>query len=86
MKLKDGILTHEVDGKQILVGSGKAAFPGLVRSNETAAYIVDLLKKETTREQVIADMLARYEAPREVIEPDVDKVLDTLRSIGALDE
>ena len=85
MKLRKEFLTQTMGSEQIMVATG-GRFSGMVRSNPTAAYIVDLLKKDTTREQIIEDMLSRYDAPREVIEPDVDKVLNTLRSIQALDE
>lgn len=86
MKLKDGFITHEVGGEQILVATGAADFAGLVRSNATAAFIVDCLKEQTTREKIIEKMLATYEASEEVITRDVDKVLGKLRTINALDE
>lgn len=86
MKLKDGFVTHEMGGEQIMVATGNANFSGLVRSNATAAYIVDCLKEQTTRDEIIQKMLARYDATAEVISADVDKVLTKLRSINALDE
>ena len=33
MRLKDNILTHEIDGTQFLVPVGAEAFKGIVRSN-----------------------------------------------------
>lgn len=86
MKLKDGFVTHEMGGEQIMVATGAATFAGLVRSNATAAFIVDCLKEETTRETIIEKMLAKYDATAEVISADVDKILAKLRSINALDE
>lgn len=86
MKLKDGFVTHDMGGEQIMVATGSAVFSGLVRSNGTAAFIVDCLKEETTREQIIARMLEKYDASEEVIGADVDKILVKLRSISALDE
>lgn len=86
MKLKDGFVTHDMGGEQIMVSTGSTAFSGLVRSNGTAAFIVDCLKEETTREQIVAKMLEKYDAPEAVISADVDKILEKLRSIKALDE
>ena len=57
MKLKDGFITHEMDGKQLLVGTGRTGFAGMVKSNQTAAFLVDLLKTETSQEQLLAAML-----------------------------
>ena len=86
MKLKDGFITHEMDGKQLLVGTGRTRFAGMVKSNQTAAFLVDLLKTEISREQLLAAMLEKYDVAEDVASRDLDKVLETLRSIGALDE
>lgn len=86
MKLKDGFITHESDGEQIMVATGSLSFAGLVRSNQTAAFIVDCLKTETTSQQIVEAMVERYDAPRAVIEKDVERILGQLRSIGAIDE
>lgn len=86
MRLKEGFITHETDGEQIMVAAGKNRFSGLVRSNSTAAFIVDCLKTETTKREIVDAMEAKYDAPRDVMEQDVDKILDKLREIGALDE
>ena len=86
MKLKDGFVTHEMGGEQIMVATGAATFAGLVRSNATAAYIVECLKEDTTREAIVEKMLAKYDASADVISADVDKIIAKLRSINALDE
>lgn len=66
--------------------SAGGSFNGMVRSNDTAAYIIELLKTDTDRECVIAKMLERYDATEAQIAADVDAVLTKLRSIGAIDE
>ena len=86
MKLKNGFITHEMGDQQVMVAAGDTGFGGLVRSNKTAAFIVDCLKEETTKEKLVDAMTAKYNAPKNVIERDVDIVLDKLRSIRALDE
>ncbi len=86
MRLKEGFVTHRTNEDQIMVGTGDVTFSGLVRSNHTAAFIVDALKEETTKEAIVESMCAIYDAPAEVIEKDVEKILNQLRSIGALVE
>ena len=86
MKLKKEFVTYQTGDKQVMVAVGGAGFSGLVRSNESAADIVDLLKNETTRDQIVIAMKEKYDAPDGVIERDVDRILATLRGIGALDE
>lgn len=86
MRLKEGFITHETEGEQILVAAGNVKFAGLVRSNRTAAFIVDSLKNDTTKAAIVEKMAKRYDAPRDVLERDVETILEKLRGIGALDE
>ena len=88
MKLKQGFITQEFHGQQLMVAAGPAAkaFHGIVRSNETAAFIVDCLKKDTTEEAIVSAILAEYEADKETVEKDVKKILEQLRGIGAIEE
>ncbi len=87
MKLRDGFITYTADGEQIMVAAGAAAqaFHGMVRSNSTAAFLVDCLKQDTTLEELVARMADKYDAPLDVIRRDVEKVVATLEQIGALD-
>lgn len=85
MKLKSEFITHELDDKQVLIDTA-GNFSGLARSNETAAFIVDCLKNDTTREDIVAAMLAEYDAQEEIIARDVDKIIEKLRGIGAIEE
>ena len=88
MKLHNGFITYNSGSEQIMVAAGAASdvFRGMVRSNETAAFIIDCLKEEITQAELADKLVARYDAPRELIERDLQNILNTLRKIGALDE
>ena len=86
MKLKSSFITHDIDGKQVMIDIDRNGFSGMVRSNATAAYIVDQLKNETSRDEILDKMSERYEAPRGVMGRDLDDILAQLREIGALEE
>lgn len=86
MKLKDGFITHESDGEQILIDAGSNNFSGLVKSNSTAAFIVDCLKSETSEKEILEKMLDNYYGDEKAMEDSIKKVIDKLRSIGAIDE
>ena len=86
MKIKSEYITHMIDDTQYLVGVGSNAFHGIVRSNETAAFIIEQLKTETTKEKVVAAVLEQYEADPAKVAADVDMIIEKLRGIGALDE
>jgi len=86
MKLRDGFITHASNGEHITVTAGNTAFNGMIRSNQTAGFIVECLKNDVTKEDIVEKMLEKYDAVRERIESDVDKVLEQLRSIGAIND
>ena len=50
MKLKDGFITHEGAGEHITVSAGSVSFSGMIRSNQTAGFIVECLKEEITED------------------------------------
>ena len=85
MKLKDTYITHDNDGEQILLDTS-SSFAGLIRSNKTAAFIVECLKEETTQEKIVEAMFEKYDAPKDVLAKDVSEVIEKLRKVGALDE
>ncbi len=88
MRLHEEFAVHTTGDEQIMVATGSMAgrFNGLVRSNATAAFIVDCLREETTEEQIVDAMCERYDAPREKIAQDVARVVEQLRSVGAIVE
>lgn len=86
MKLNENFVVQEIDGTQFLVAIGGEGFGGLVRSNPTAAFIVDQLREERSAAEIVDAMCRRYDAPREVIAADVEEILSVLRGIGALKE
>lgn len=85
MKLKKGYIVQNIDDTQFLVSSDAESFSGILRNNETAAFIVNCLKKETTEDEIIEAVWQTYDAPREQIKGDVREVLEVLRGIRALD-
>ncbi|MBR2526973.1 MAG: PqqD family protein [Blautia sp.] len=86
MKLKPGFVPQVLGNSQFLVPVGNEAFSGVIRSNETAAFMIDLLREETTKERIIDAMWEKYDTSREQIAADVEEVLSILRGIQALDE
>ena len=85
MKLRSDFLTHNSDDESYLIPTSGVDFSGMVKGNKTLGAIIELLKEDTTEEEVVAKMRERYEAPEGVIERDVKKVITELQSIGALE-
>lgn len=70
------------------VATGKAGrdFNGLIRNNDTANFIFERLLTETTESAIVDAMLEEYDAPRDVVEEDVHRIIAKLREAGLLDE
>ena len=85
MKIKKEFIVHNTGDETILVPTGTADFSGIVKGNKTVGFILDCLKADITRDEIIAKLNAALDAPAGVIERDVDKALDELRGIGAID-
>lgn len=88
MRLKEGFILHDVNGESVAVATRNAslAFNGMIRNNKTSAFILDMLLHETSDAEIIDEMCKKYEAPKEVIEKDVEEILEKLRQEGLLDE
>ena len=86
MKLSNNFLFHTIGEDSVLVPSGSAAFPGMVRGNKSLGAVLELLKTDTTEEEIVSAMRKRFSAPEGVIEQDVKATLAKLREIGALQE
>lgn len=86
MKLKHDFIIQDIEETQFLVPVGAESFQGIVRSNQTAAFIVDCLREETTEEAIVNAMLDRYAVDRETVTADVKEILEKLRGINALKE
>lgn len=85
MKLKNEFITH-MDGENQMMVDVSAKFSGLVRSNKTAAEIIDLLKTDTTEENIVSVMLKKYDVSESVLKQDVHRIIEKLKSISAIDE
>ena len=86
MKLKEEFVTVFNDEESITVSVDTKLFSGMIKSNETAAFIIKCLEEETTKEDIVQKIGKEYDVPGTVVQADVTKIIDELRSIGALDE
>ena len=88
MKLKDGIITTEVNGEFVAVDAGVKGkrFNGMLKLNKTAAFIIDLLKNETEIDSIVAAMTEKYDVDSLTAKQSAEKVIETLRSVRFIDE
>ena len=85
MKLNESFITHKnKDDYMMIDASGK--FAGIIHSNATAAFIIECLKTETTEDEILEKMLAKYDADKNIMADNVREIIDKLRKIEAVDE
>lgn len=87
MRLKPNFLTHVTNGEHYMISTSGTKFKGIVKSNETAAFIVECLKTDTTESEIVDKLLAEYpNANRNTVTNDVAEIISKLHSIGAVTE
>lgn len=87
MKLKYNFETMEMDDQVVAIPVGDDAgtdFRGIVKLNESGAVIFDLLREETTVEEVVEALAKDYDTPKEEIRRHVREFVDYLAGQGVL--
>lgn len=87
MKIKDSFVVHTVGNIQMMVDSDDSEnkFDGLVRSNETAAFIISQLNEDKTEKDLVKALLSEYDVDEQTAEEAVKYVINKLKSINALE-
>lgn len=87
MKLNSKFFTHETNGEHYMVSTGDTEFKGIVKNNETAAFIIECLKENTTVNDIVDKILDEYDVDdKKTVEKDVKVIIEKLRNIGAIEE
>lgn len=86
MRLKDELMIHKVSDETVVVPTGKLSieFQGIIRNNETAGFIMELLKEDRTEEELVDEVLCVYDADRETVSRDVHRIVLMLEKEGLL--
>ena len=86
MHLKYTFETTELEGQVVAVpvGEGADTYHGVIKLNETAAFIFGLLDKDTSIEAIIDCLEDKYEVSRETLEKDVRKYISEFDKRGLL--
>ncbi len=86
MKLKYNFVINDVAGSTVAVpvGAENRSFNGYIRLNETGAAIFELLKTDTTEEQIVESLLKTYDGTKEEMRETVKEFLAQLESADML--
>ncbi len=87
MKIKDGFVLHSVGGENVVVAIGKMTtkFRGMIRLNDTGAFIFRRLEKETDENNVISALIAEYGIDEATAATAATSFISQLKDAGVLD-
>ncbi len=86
MKLKETYVFRTVGAERYLISMDPEAYNGMLRLNESAAFMVEQLAGEVSREQLEQALCSRYEIDPQRARDGAAALLEQLRSYGALEE
>lgn len=87
MKAKDGFVLRTIVDEYMIMPTGAniTSFDGTVVLNEVSAFLWEKLQEETTREALLAALLAEYDVEPQVAEKDLDALLKRFSEYGLLE-
>lgn len=88
MKLKKGYVLRQVAGMWLVLPLGEATvdFSGMLKLNETAAFLWKTLEKGGGRQHLVEQLLMEYDVTQQKAEMDVDAFLRKLIQAGCIQE
>ena len=88
MKRKDGFVMRKVGERWVVVAVGEASkkFNGMVRMNDSGAFLYRQLEEEKTREELASAMMQEYDIDEATALKGVDKFLETVADTGILED
>ena len=89
MKIKDGFYMTEIGSDYVIIAGtpeAKKLFDGMLRLNETGAFLWKKLIDGATEGELADALAAEYGVSREVSEKDTADFLGVIRSAGFIEE
>ena len=87
MKIKDGFILRKIAGEDIVVpiGNNIADFNGVIRLNESAAFLWKVLQEEISKVDLVNSLIEEYGIDKSLATNDVEGFLDILEEHKAIE-
>ena len=88
MKIKNGFVLRDISGQAVVVATGEASetFHGMIKLNDTARYIWELMEKETDFDFIVASVTEKYNIDTDKACADVREFVDNMEKEGFLEQ
>ncbi len=86
MKIKNGFVLRQVCGEYMVMAVGRQTldFKGLIKLNESGAFLWEQLKEEHTEEELLAALTAEYAVDEATAKADIAAFVTSLREAELL--
>ncbi|MDD4296604.1 MAG: PqqD family protein [Ruminiclostridium sp.] len=87
MKIKEDLMIRNIMGEWIIVPMGERLieFNGMIKVNESGAFIFKLLENDTTKEAIIDAMLKEYDINEQTATTELNEFIKVLADTGLLE-
>ena len=88
MKIKENFVLRELCGSFVVVAGGEQTlnFKGLIKLNETGAFLWERLMNHTTIEELCADMVREYDIDESTAKRDIEAFIKILSDNNLLEQ
>lgn len=87
MKIKQGFILSKIGNDTVAIATGELSrtFSGVIMLNGSGVFLWERLQQDTTREQLVADMLEHYDVSRAEATEDINTFIEQLKAGGVLE-
>ena len=87
LKIKEGFVLKNIADNYVIVavGEGNVDFNSMITTNETGAFLWEILEKGATKEDLVKAVLAEYDADEAIVTADVDRFIQKLSEKSILE-
>ncbi len=87
MRLKNTYEIMDVEGQSVAIPTDEDdEFKGMVKLNKTAKEIFELLQEETTEEDIVKNMMEKFDVSEDVLAADVHRIIIKFKERGMLQD
>lgn len=87
MKIKENFVLRELCGSFVVVAVGEQTlnFKGLIKLNETGAFLwKNMAENDVTEEELLQALLSEYEVEKDIAQTDIKEFVDLLKEADLL--
>ena len=85
MKIKSGYILRKICDEAVVIAIGNNDFNGMLKLNDTGAYLWEQMQGEFNTDTVKNALLKRYEMTESEAEQGANDFINTLSDVGVID-